>query len=75
MSARALPVADERVELLDVFRERAAARAYLWSIGDSAIDVLQYDAEVCGLVDVYGQDLVQAILAHAFALYRQSENA
>ena len=49
----ALAIAECRVDLVDVFLERAEARAYLWSIGDldlhEAVDVLQTDAERDGI--------------------------
>ena len=52
----ALAIAERRVDLIDVFLERAEARAYLWSIGDldlhEAVDVLQADAERDGLVGI-----------------------
>jgi hypothetical protein len=53
MSARRA-IAERRIDPVDVFLERAEARAYLWSIGDldlhEAVDVLQADAERDGLV-------------------------
>ena len=61
-----------RPDPLDVFRERAEARAYLVEIGDLSLhntllpDGLQANAERDGLVDEYGQDAVQQILATAF---------
>jgi hypothetical protein len=55
---------------LDVFRERAEAKAYLVEIGDlaflDAVDALQCDAEFDALPDRYGADVVQAIMATAF---------
>src|SRR5262249_14443584 len=70
----ALAVAECRVDLVDVFIERAEARAYLWSIGDLdlhvAVDVLQADAERDGLVERTGQDGVQEIIAAAFRSFR-----
>ena len=72
----AFAIAECRVDLVDVFRERAEARAYLWSIGDldlqEAIDVLQLDAECDGLVERIGQDGVQEIMAVAFRSYREA---
>jgi len=72
----AFAIAECRVDLVDVFRERAEARAYLWSIGDldlhEAIDVLQVDAECDGLVERIGQDGVQEIMAVAFRSYREA---
>jgi len=71
----ALAIAECRVDLVDVLRERAEARAYLWSIGDlglhEAIDVLQADAERDGLVERIGQDGVQEIIAAAFRSIRE----
>ena len=55
---------------LDVFRERAEAKAMLVEYGDlaflDAVDALQADAEFDGLPDQYGADAVQAIMAAAF---------
>jgi hypothetical protein len=55
---------------LDVFRERCEARAYLVSIGDlelcDAVDGLQADAEFDGLIDQFGQEAIQQIMAIAF---------
>jgi hypothetical protein len=75
-----MTAAIERINLLDVFIARAEARALLWSVGEfanltEAVDVLWHDAERDGLIERIGQDAVQAILAHAFAPYRQVENA
>ena len=68
----ALAVAECRVDPVDVFIERAGARAYLWSIGDlEAVDVLQADAERDGLVERIGQDGVQEIIAAAFRPLRE----
>jgi hypothetical protein len=70
-SASATP----RPAALDVFRERAWARAYLWRAGEfdlgEAVDVLQAEAVRTGLVDRVGQDAVQQILADAFAPHRE----
>lgn len=56
--------------LLDMFRLRCWARAMLYGEGflglHDAVDVLQADAEFLGLVDVIGQNAVQAILAREF---------
>jgi hypothetical protein len=74
MSA-ALALAERYVDLLDAFRERAEARAYLWVAGEfglqEAVDKLQADAERDGLVKRIGQDAVQAILAAAFCSFRE----
>jgi hypothetical protein len=67
--------AEPRIDLVDVFTERAGARAFLWAIGEfemaEAVDRLQHDAERDGLVARMGQDGVQAILARAFAPYHE----
>jgi hypothetical protein len=64
------------VDPVDAFRERAEARAYLFSIGEfdlhEAVDALQSYAEVSGLLELIGQDRVQEILAEAFSEYRES---
>jgi hypothetical protein len=53
-----------------IFRERCSARAILCEacVYDlhEAIDVLQEDAERTGLVDMLGQDVLQAIITEAF---------
>jgi hypothetical protein len=63
-----------RPDLLAVFRLRAWARGYLWSICEldlhEAVDVLQAEAERDGLVSRIGADGVQAILADAFHQFR-----
>jgi hypothetical protein len=68
-------ISEARVDPLDVFIERAEARAYLWSIGEltlhEAVDKLQADAVRDGLVDELGQDCVQQIISAAFELYQQ----
>jgi hypothetical protein len=73
MSAAAAKV--RTVDPVGAFRLRCEARAYLFSIGDmdllEAVDGLQADAEASGLVAFIGQDRVQAILAAAFAPYRE----
>jgi hypothetical protein len=66
------------VDLLNAFTERAAARAYLWFLGEytlhDAVDVLQRDAERDGLVESVGQDVVQRIIADAFQQHRDDLN-
>jgi hypothetical protein len=63
-------------DVIEAFRERAWARAYLWAAGDldlhEALDLLQHDAEATGLVARAGQDTVQRILADAFRPFRES---
>jgi hypothetical protein len=55
---------------LDIFRERAGAKAMLVEYGDlaflDAVDALQADAEFDGLVDQFGQETIQQIMACAF---------
>jgi hypothetical protein len=63
--------------LLDVFRARCEARAYLvvaveYTLSE-AVDRLQADAVKSGLVDLIGQDAVQQIMAAAFAKVRDDE--
>jgi len=64
-------------DLLDAFKLRAEARAYLWSVGElslaEAVDKLQADAWHQGLIARCGQDRIQEILAQAFAPYRERE--
>jgi hypothetical protein len=66
------------VDPVDVFVERADARAYLWAAGEytlhEAVDALQHDAKRDGLVCRLGQDAVQALLAEAFLSYREALN-
>jgi hypothetical protein len=59
----ALAIAEQRVDLLDAFTQRASARAYLWFVGEyqlaEALDQLQHDAKRDGLIDRIGQDAFQ----------------
>jgi hypothetical protein len=59
---------------IDVFRERAEARATLVAHGlmdlQSAVDGMQKVAEAQGLIKQYGQDAIQQILAESFARWR-----
>jgi hypothetical protein len=70
MTALRKPIANP-VPAVDVFRERAEARAILVEACEldlhSAVDGLQEAAVATGLVDEIGQDAVQAIMAKAFA--------
>ena len=63
-----------RPDPLAVFRLRAWARGYLWTVFEldlhEAVDVLQAEAECNGLVSRMGADGVQAILADAFHEFR-----
>jgi hypothetical protein len=55
---------------LEMFRERCAARALLWALGElsmpEAVDVLHDWSVGRGLVRELGQDAVQAEIARAF---------
>ena len=59
---------------IQVFTERCDARALLWAACQidlhTAVDVLQHSAERTGLVDEFGQDHVQRVMADAFAKRR-----
>jgi hypothetical protein len=63
------------VDPVAAFRERAEARALLWSLGEytlhEAVDGLQADAERDGLPELIGSDEVQQIIAQAFAPFRE----
>jgi hypothetical protein len=67
--------AGDLVHALDVFRERAWARAFLWRAGEyslkEAVDQLQHDAKRDGLIDHVGQDHIQQILADSFRPFRE----
>jgi hypothetical protein len=56
------------------FTAHAEANALRWQAGEyslhEAVDELQFAAERDGLVTVLGQDVVQAIMARAFARAR-----
>jgi len=62
------------VDLPEAFKLRCEARALLWAACEidlhEAVDVLQADAERDGLVELIGQDAVQAIMASAFQSFR-----
>jgi hypothetical protein len=64
------------VDALAALELRAAARARLWAEGEldlhDAVDALQASAERDGLIDRIGQDAVQAIMATAFAPFREA---
>jgi hypothetical protein len=66
------------VDPVDAFCERAEARAMLWHAGEldliEAVDVLQLDAERDGLLELIGQDAVQAVMAQAFRPYRGAQS-
>jgi hypothetical protein len=73
MTSRARKL-DAAVHPLAIFEARSEARAMLYSAGEfglqSAVDVLQHDAVASGLVRMFGQDAVQAIMAEAFRRFR-----
>lgn len=62
---------------IEVFRKRCEARARLFARGEmllhDAVDELQNAAEGRGLIDLVGQDGVQAIMGSAFAAVRLPE--
>jgi hypothetical protein len=62
------------VDPVAVFALRCWARAALWQAGEidlqEAVDELQSDAELDGLVEQLGNDCVQGILAGTFARVR-----
>jgi hypothetical protein len=72
MTARGQRV--KKPPLVEVFRERAEARAYLFAHGvldlHEAVDRLQQVAEANGLINLVGISTVQAILSEAFAPWR-----
>jgi len=53
------------------FQARCEARALLIAAGEyslqEAVDELQRDAEQTGLVDRFGQDLIQRVMSQAFS--------
>jgi hypothetical protein len=59
---------------LEIFRERCEARAMLVANGFmpliEAVDGMQAAAERQGLVQQYGQDEIQQIMAESFARWR-----
>jgi hypothetical protein len=70
-------IKEERVDLLDCFRERVEAKAYLVLIGEleliAAVDELHAAAIRDGLIDRIGVDGIQAILADCFGRIRGGE--
>jgi len=71
-----MSAAAAKVRTVDAFRLRAEARAMLYAAGEysliEAVDELQASAEASGLVAGIGQDEVQAIIAAAFAPFRET---
>ena len=63
-----------RIDPLAVFVARAEARALLWKCCEfdlyEAVDILLYAAKRAGLIDQFGQDEVQAVIAKAFGAVR-----
>jgi hypothetical protein len=66
-------------DLLEAFRARSWARAYLFAINKidlhHAVDILQDAAVEFGLVKKVGQDAMQTIIAEAFGPFRQDLDA
>ena len=66
-----------RIDPLTVFKARAEARALLWKCCEidlyEAVDILLYAAKRAGLIDQFGQDRVQQIIADAFHSFRAHE--
>jgi hypothetical protein len=62
------------VDPVMVFALRCWARAMLAEAGEidlqEAVDVLQHDAEIDGLIEQLGDDCIQGIMAGAFARVR-----
>lgn len=78
MTAIARKPAEKPIPAVDIFRERAEARAILvnacvYDLQD-AVDGLQADAERSGLVAHIGQDAVQRMMADAFAIVPKVRN-
>lgn len=73
------PVSAAKADPVEVLRERAWARAFLFAIGEldlhEAVDVLQRDAERDGLVEAIGQDKIQEIISRAFMERCRDESA
>ena len=61
---------------LEFFAARCEARAHLWAENyltlHDAVDILQFWAVDNGLVDQFGQDEIQKIMAEAFEQRRNS---
>lgn len=71
MPASAAIDQNAKPDALEIFRERAEARAQLVAHGlhslQDTVDTLQAAAETQGLVKRHGQDRIQEILAESFA--------
>ena len=69
---------ERRVDPLLAFIECADVRAYLWSIGEYAIDeavgTLLADAGCRGIIKRIGQSAVDAILNDAFGRYAEASS-
>jgi hypothetical protein len=73
------PLPTARLDLAEVFRVRAEARALLVYASEmtlhEAVDGLQLSARENGLIGMIGQDAVQAIMSTAFGVIREIEEA
>jgi hypothetical protein len=66
------------LDALEMFKARCDARAYLHAAGDlpdlhDAVDALQDQAKRHGLIDRYGQDAVQRVIADAVLAIRAGD--
>jgi hypothetical protein len=72
-----IPNAQAHADPVEVFTARCEARALLFANGElplhDAVDQLQNTAVGHGLIDLIGQDAVQAIMGAAFAVVRLPE--
>jgi len=70
--------AAQALDAPEVFKARCVARAYLYAAGDlhdlhDALDALQDQAKRHGLIDRYGQDAVQRVIADALRAIRAGD--
>jgi hypothetical protein len=66
------------LDALEMFKARCDARAYPYAAGDlpdlhDAVDALQDRAKRHGLIDRYGQDAVQRVIADALRVIRAGD--
>lgn len=70
-SSTALAKAASTISAAEMFRARCEAKAMLYAAGEidliEAVDELQRSAAESGLVAEHGQDVVQQVMARAFA--------